>query len=169
MENTSSTPRSLFAISHLDKAWTSSGEWLPSRPVSVCNTSQAQTSGYILVQYPNVIPYEFKKLTPLYRATKELDKFSAVRTSTTNVKILRQFKNESQVDVGFSAEGLFGGALLGVKGAGGVGFFDWQTGQLVRRVCFLLHAHTVHYLTSYDRSKSSRATWSGARTESCCV
>jgi coatomer subunit beta' len=67
-------------------------------------------------------------------ATKELDKFAAVRESTTSVKILKQFKASSTLDVGFSAEGLFGGALIGVKGAGGVGFYDWTTGQLVRRI-----------------------------------
>jgi coatomer subunit beta' len=29
---------------------------------------------------------------------------------------------------------LTGGVLLGVKGQGGIGFFDWQTGGLVRRI-----------------------------------
>lgn len=38
------------------------------------------------------------------------------------------------LDVGFQAEGLTGGVLLGVKGQGGVGFYDWQTGGLVRRI-----------------------------------
>ncbi len=38
------------------------------------------------------------------------------------------------LDVGFQAEGLTGGVLLGVKGQGGIGFFDWQTGGLVRRI-----------------------------------
>jgi len=38
------------------------------------------------------------------------------------------------LDVGFQAEGLSGGVLLGVKGQGGVGFYDWQTGGLVRRI-----------------------------------
>jgi hypothetical protein len=36
--------------------------------------------------------------------------------------------------VGFQAEGLAGGVLLGVKGQGGIGLFDWQTGGLVRRI-----------------------------------
>jgi coatomer subunit beta' len=38
------------------------------------------------------------------------------------------------LDVGFQAEGLSGGTLLGVMGQGGVSFFDWQTGGLVRRI-----------------------------------
>jgi coatomer subunit beta' len=29
---------------------------------------------------------------------------------------------------------LTGGVLFGVKGQGGIGFFDWQTGGLVRRI-----------------------------------
>lgn len=38
------------------------------------------------------------------------------------------------LDVGFQADGLTGGTLLGVTGQGGVSFFDWQTGGLVRRI-----------------------------------
>ncbi|KAI6874385.1 coatomer beta, partial [Hortaea werneckii] len=41
---------------------------------------------------------------------------------------------DGSVNVGFTAEGLSGGALLGVKGQGGIGFFDWESGQLVRRI-----------------------------------
>lgn len=36
--------------------------------------------------------------------------------------------------MGFQAEGLSSGTLLGVKGQGGIGFFDWNTGKLVRRI-----------------------------------
>lgn len=50
------------------------------------------------------------------------------------VKILRNFKERSSLNVGFQSEGLFGGILLAVKGAGGVGFFDFNTGALVRRI-----------------------------------
>lgn len=38
------------------------------------------------------------------------------------------------LDVGFQADGLTGGVLLGVTGQGGVSFFDWATGGLVRRI-----------------------------------
>jgi coatomer subunit beta' len=38
------------------------------------------------------------------------------------------------LNVGFQAEGLSGGTLLGVKGQGGVGFFDWNSTKLVRRI-----------------------------------
>lgn len=59
----------------------------------------------------------------------------AIRESATSVKIFKNFVEKSGgLDVGFSAEGLSGGVLLGVKGQGGVSFFDWATGNLVRRI-----------------------------------
>ncbi|KAI6932976.1 coatomer beta, partial [Hortaea werneckii] len=70
-------------------------------------------------------------------ASKENDKDYAIRESQYSVKIYRNFKpkaGDGSVNVGFTAEGLSGGALLGVKGQGGIGFFDWESGQLVRRI-----------------------------------
>ncbi|KAI9655862.1 MAG: Coatomer subunit beta' [Trizodia sp. TS-e1964] len=59
----------------------------------------------------------------------------AIRESATSVKVFRNFKEKSGgLDVGFQAEGLSGGVLLGVKGQGGVAFFDWESGGLVRRI-----------------------------------
>jgi coatomer subunit beta' len=59
----------------------------------------------------------------------------AIRESSTSVKIYKNFiEKPGGLDVGFQAEGLSGGVLLGVKGQGGVGFYDWQTGGLVRRI-----------------------------------
>lgn len=59
----------------------------------------------------------------------------AIRESATSVKIFKNFVEKTGgLDVGFQAEGLSGGVLLGVKGQGGVGFYDWQTGGLVRRI-----------------------------------
>lgn len=59
----------------------------------------------------------------------------AIRESVTSVKIFKNFKEKSNgLDVGFQAEGLTGGVLLGVKGQGGIGLFDWETGALVRRI-----------------------------------
>lgn len=59
----------------------------------------------------------------------------AIRESPTSVKIFRNFKEASGgLDVGFQAEGLTDGVLLGVKGQGGIGMFDWETGNLVRRI-----------------------------------
>lgn len=59
----------------------------------------------------------------------------AIRESATSVKIFRKMKEvPGGLDVGFQAEGLSGGVLLGVKGQGGIGMFDWATGNLVRRI-----------------------------------
>lgn len=52
-----------------------------------------------------------------------------------SVKIFKNFVEKSGgLDVGFQAERLHGGVLLGVTGQGGVSFFDWATGGLVRRI-----------------------------------
>ncbi|KAF2795897.1 Coatomer, beta' subunit [Melanomma pulvis-pyrius CBS 109.77] len=67
-------------------------------------------------------------------ASKEHDKDYAIRESSTSVKIFRNFKERSVLNVGFSADGLSGGILLGVKGQGGIGLFDWDSGALVRRI-----------------------------------
>ncbi|KAJ6002396.1 COPI vesicle coat beta' subunit [Penicillium sp. IBT 35674x] len=59
----------------------------------------------------------------------------AIRESATSVKIFKNFKEQSGgLDVGFQAEGLTDGVLLGVKGQGGIGLFDWESGSLVRRI-----------------------------------
>lgn len=67
--------------------------------------------------------------------SKENNGDYAIRESATSVKIYRKMKEvPGGLDVGFQADGLSGGYLLGVKGQGGIGFFDWQTGTLVRRI-----------------------------------
>ncbi len=67
--------------------------------------------------------------------SKENGNDYAIRESGTSVRIFRNFKEKSGgLDVGFQAEGLSGGFLLGVKGQGGVGLFDWESGALVRRI-----------------------------------
>ncbi|SLM39699.1 copi vesicle coat beta [Lasallia pustulata] len=59
----------------------------------------------------------------------------AIRESSMSIRIFRNFKEKGGgVNVGFQAEGLSGGVLLGVKGQGGIGFFDWETSALVRRI-----------------------------------
>ena len=66
---------------------------------------------------------------------KENNSDYAIRESSTSVKIFRKFKEKpGGLDVGFQAEGLSGGVLLGVKGQGGIGMFDWESGNLVRRI-----------------------------------
>lgn len=68
-------------------------------------------------------------------AAKENTNDFAIRESATSVKVYKNFVEKSGgLDVGFQADGLTGGVLLGVKGQGGISFFDWQTGGLVRRI-----------------------------------
>lgn len=59
----------------------------------------------------------------------------AIRESSTSVRIFRNFKEKGGgLDVGFAADGLMGGVLLGVRGQGAIGLYDWETGGLVRRI-----------------------------------
>ena len=57
----------------------------------------------------------------------------AIRESVNRIKVFKNF-NESKVIVPAtaSAEGLFGGQMIGVKGGdGAVLFYDWESGQFV--------------------------------------
>ncbi|KAJ6787010.1 hypothetical protein PWT90_08401 [Aphanocladium album] len=68
-------------------------------------------------------------------ASKENSNDFAIRETPTTVKIYKNFAEKSGgLDVGFQADGLTGGILLGVTGQGGISFFDWATGGLVRRI-----------------------------------
>ncbi|EQK98604.1 coatomer beta' subunit [Ophiocordyceps sinensis CO18] len=68
-------------------------------------------------------------------ASKENSNDFAIRESPMSVKVYKNFVEKSGgLDVGFQAEGLTGGVLLGVIGQGGISFFDWATGGLVRRI-----------------------------------
>ncbi|KAI0132949.1 coatomer WD associated region-domain-containing protein [Xylariales sp. AK1849] len=68
-------------------------------------------------------------------ASKENSNDFAVRESTTSIKVYKNFVEKTGgLDVPFQADGLTGGVLLGVKGQGGVSFYDWATGGLVRRI-----------------------------------
>lgn len=68
-------------------------------------------------------------------ASKENSNDFAIRESATSVKVFKNFvEKPGGLDIPFQAEGLTGGVLLGVKGAGGVSFYDWASGGLVRRI-----------------------------------
>lgn len=68
-------------------------------------------------------------------ASKENSNDFAIRESATSVKVYKNFVEKTGgLDVGFQADGLTGGVLLGVRGQGGISFFDWQSGSLVRRI-----------------------------------
>jgi coatomer subunit beta' len=51
------------------------------------------------------------------------------------VKVYKNFvEKPGGLDIPFQVDGLTGGILLGVKGQGGISFYDWTTGGLVRRI-----------------------------------
>ena len=68
-------------------------------------------------------------------ASKENSNDFAIRESATSIKVFKNFQEKKGgLDVPFAADGLTGGVLLGVKGQGGISFYDWATGGLVRRI-----------------------------------
>ncbi|KAH6971555.1 coatomer WD associated region-domain-containing protein [Ilyonectria sp. MPI-CAGE-AT-0026] len=68
-------------------------------------------------------------------ASKDNSNDFAIRESPMTVKLYKNFVEKAGgLDVGFQADRLHGGVLLGVTGQGGVSFFDWATGGLVRRI-----------------------------------
>ncbi|KAG0234987.1 Coatomer subunit beta' [Actinomortierella wolfii] len=59
----------------------------------------------------------------------------AVRESTNKVKVFKNFKEKpGLIRLNYSAEGIFGGTLLGVKSASFLNLYDWETGLTVRRI-----------------------------------
>mmetsp|Transcript_1936 Transcript_1936/g.2994 ORF Transcript_1936/g.2994 Transcript_1936/m.2994 type:complete len:1036 (+) Transcript_1936:110-3217(+) len=57
----------------------------------------------------------------------------AIRESSSRVKVFKNFQEKTTLKLDFSAEGIFGGALIGVKSADFVVFYDWE-GRLIRRI-----------------------------------
>ncbi|KAI9364899.1 coatomer protein complex, subunit beta 2 [Zopfochytrium polystomum] len=60
----------------------------------------------------------------------------AIRESTSKIRLFKNFKEKTNVSIKptYPAEGIFGGALLGVRGSSFLNFYDWETGVCVRRV-----------------------------------
>ncbi|KAF2836124.1 COPI vesicle coat beta [Patellaria atrata CBS 101060] len=99
------------------------------RFVAVCGDGE-----YIVYTALALRNHAFGSALDFVWAWKQNDKDHAIRESATSVKIFRNFKERKAVDFGFQAEGLSGGALLGIKGQGGISFFDWNNGSLIRRI-----------------------------------
>ena len=53
------------------------------------------------------------------------------RESTSIVKIFKNFKEANTLRPGFSAEGIYGGALLAVRTNDFICFYDWTTLKVV--------------------------------------
>lgn len=62
--------------------------------------------------------------------------YYAIRESKSSVKIFKNFKEKSNggINLLYSAEKIYGGTLLTIKSEGFVSFYDWESGELVRRV-----------------------------------
>lgn len=59
----------------------------------------------------------------------------AIRESSSRVRTFKNFKDHKQINLPMSsADGLFGGACLGVKGSECIVFFDWAEGEFIRKI-----------------------------------
>jgi len=58
----------------------------------------------------------------------------AVRESSTSVKIFKNFKEKKQFKPEMGAEGIFGGAMLGVRSSNSLAFYEWDNLTLIRRI-----------------------------------
>lgn len=62
----------------------------------------------------------------------------AVLESKVKLRVYKNFKERTGVGMkgvgSWSMDGLHGGTLLGARGAGFVMFWDWETGEIVRRI-----------------------------------
>lgn len=58
----------------------------------------------------------------------------ATRESSSRIKVYKNFKESFQLKPNFPAESIFGGALLGVRSAEFIDFYDWEEGRVIRRV-----------------------------------
>ena len=59
----------------------------------------------------------------------------AIRESSSRIKLFKGFKERNEsIRTSYSAEGIFGGVLLGIRSNTFLNFYDWETGICVRRV-----------------------------------
>ena len=58
----------------------------------------------------------------------------AIRESASRIKVFKNFKEHRSFRPPFAATGIHGGALLGVRSAECITFYDWESGALVRRI-----------------------------------
>jgi len=75
----------------------------------------------------------------------------AVLETKTRLKVYKSFKERSNPPMkgsgSWSMDSLFGGPLLAAKGPGYVIFWDWESGEIVRRID--VDAKNVSYLSFY--------------------
>uniref|UniRef100_A0A5K3FPG1 Beta'-coat protein n=1 Tax=Mesocestoides corti TaxID=53468 RepID=A0A5K3FPG1_MESCO len=70
----------------------------------------------------------------------------AVLENNTTFKIFKNFKEMKSFTMDFGADQIFGGHLLGIRSVAGFTFYDWQTGNLLRRID--VHPKSVYWAES---------------------
>jgi coatomer subunit beta' len=100
----------------------------------------------------------------------------AVRETISRIKTFKNFKEQHTLRPPLSsAEGMFGGACLGVKGPDSVVFFDWEDGLMIRKIdvvpnnvywnetgeLVLLACDDVYYVLRYDATAVQSALSQG--------
>lgn len=103
----------------------------------------------------------------------------AIRESISRVRTFKNFKDHKQIALPMStAEGIFGGTCLGVKGADCIVFFDWDSGELVRKIdvtplnivwnasgdAVVLICKDMYYVLRYNRELVASSIAAGAST-----
>ncbi|XP_034723026.1 coatomer subunit beta'-like [Etheostoma cragini] len=58
----------------------------------------------------------------------------AIREGSNMVRIFKNFKEKKAFKPDLGTEGIFGGFLLGVRSNSGLAFYDWESGELIRRI-----------------------------------
>ena len=104
----------------------------------------------------------------------------AVRESISKVKIYKNFKEHKQLSLPISsAEGIFGGTCLAVRGHDCVLFFDWDEGEFLRKIdvsprnlywnesgdMVVLACEDAYYILKYDVDIVSTALANGKMDE----
>ncbi|KAH9505874.1 Coatomer subunit beta' [Dermatophagoides farinae] len=58
----------------------------------------------------------------------------AVRENNSTIKIFKNFKERQSFKPDYSADGIFGGFMLGIKSPLGLSFYEWDSLELIRRI-----------------------------------
>lgn len=58
----------------------------------------------------------------------------AIKAGMSRIQIFKNFQEKHTIKCSFSAERIFGGALIGVKSSDFIVFYDWSAGRIVRRI-----------------------------------
>eukprot|EP00127_Corallochytrium_limacisporum_P000942 Clim_evm26s33 gene=Clim_evmTU26s33 len=103
----------------------------------------------------------------------------AVRESSSRVKLFSNFKEKHVIKTDFSAEGIFGGQLLGVRSSNFLVFYEWENLTLVRRIDIVAKSviwsedgsmmaictENSFFVLKYDKAATTRAIAAGQVTD----